>query len=27
MKKGAATREAIVDRALDQAVTVGLEGL
>ncbi len=27
MKKGAATREAIVGRALQQAVTVGLEGL
>ena len=27
MRKGAATREAIVDRALDQAVAVGLEGL
>ena len=27
MRKGAATREAIVDRALDQAVAIGLEGL
>ena len=27
MKKGAATREAIVGRALQQAVAVGLEGL
>lgn len=27
MRKGAATREAIVDRALDQAVALGLEGL